>query len=326
MRLGKWSVVAGALATALAVGVVSASADSAPFTRGDAEASFNAGGTDGVAVILHRGVVEGAPAPRGHRLGRHKSHHRLAKHRAASDSTQVVVSRGQPVEIAYAPDLTGVTSDFAASLTNAVQMALEAHPAIRGFPIQLDIVNTPCGDSAADLAAATSIVANPENVGVVGTFCSTADAVALPVFQTADLVTISGSTTNPFLPPLGPSVFNSVAVSDSCCPYVDLSDPWYATVETQPSVLAWRRAYTDEFGAPPVTFADLYYDATSLLIRNLQNISSIDGTGNLVINRPALAESVRHTTKYQGVTCTTTLDQATGYRVNDPLALARCAN
>lgn len=154
---------------------------------------------------------------------------------------------------------------------------------------------------------------------------STADAVQLPIYQIADVVTVSGSTTNPFLPAFGPSVFNSVDVSDSCCPFVDLSEPWYAIVETLPSVLAWRQAYTDEFGTSPVTFADLYYDATSVLIRNLQNVSTIDGSSNLVINRSVLAQAVRDTTKYQGVTCTVTLDPATGYRVNDQAALARCA-
>jgi hypothetical protein len=38
-----------------------------------------------------------------------------------------------------------------------------------------------------------------------------------------------------------------------------------------------------------------------------------------------LAQAVRNTTKYQGVTCTITLDRTTGYRANDPAALARCA-
>jgi len=242
-----------------------------------------------------------------------------------SNSTQVVVPRGQAVQVAFAADLSGLTSGFAASLGNAVQIAVEAHPAVRGFPLQINLVDAPCGDVTADLTAATSVIANAENVAVLGPFCSTADAVALPVFEAADLVTISGSTTNPSLPPVGPDVFNSVAVPDSCCPYVDQFDSWYATVVTLPSDLAWREAYSQELGTAPAAFADLYYDAASLLIRDLQNTSSIDGSGNLVINRAALAQAVRSTTKYQGVTCTVTLDPATGYRINDPIALARCA-
>jgi ABC-type branched-subunit amino acid transport system substrate-binding protein len=271
-----------------------------------------------IAALLALAVALPASANRAHKKHAHM--------RRTSSSTEVVVPRGQPVQVAFAADLTGLTSSFAASLENAVQMAVEAHPAVRGFPIQIDVVNTPCGDATADLAAATSIVANAQNVAVLGPFCSTADAVALPIYQAADLVTISGSTTNPSLPTLGPDVFNSVAVSDSCCPYVDLFDPWYATVTTLPSDLAWRQAYSLEFGTAPMAFAELYYDAASLLIRNLENSSGIDGSGKIVINRGALAQAVRSTTKYQGVTCTITLDPATGYRVNDPTALSRCAD
>lgn len=270
-----------------------------------------------IAALLALAVALPATATTGHK--------RRAHIRSTSSSTQVVVPRGQPVQVVFAADLTGLTSAFAASLGKAVQMAVEAHTAIRGFPIQINVVNTPCGDATADLTAATSIVANAQNVGILGPFCSTADVVALPLFDAADVVTISGSTTNPFLPPLGPHVFNSVDVSDSCCPYVDLSDPWSGIVATLPSDLAWRQAYSLEFGTDPVAFADLYYDATSLLIRNLQSNSNIDGNGTLVINRAALAQAVRNTTKYQGVTCTITLDPSTGYRVNAPTSLARCA-
>ncbi len=270
-----------------------------------------------IAAVLALTVVLPASANRVH-----KKHAHI---RMTSNSTRVVVPRGHPVEVAFAADLTGLTSGFAVSLGNAVQMAVDARPAIRGFPIQINTVDAPCGDSTADLAAATSIVANTQNVAVLGHFCSTGDAVALPVYQTADLVTISGSTTDPSLPLFGPDVFNSVAVPDGCCPYVDQFSPWYDTVVTLPSDLAWRQAYSLQFGTAPTAFADLYYDAAGLLIRDVQSTSSIDGGGNLVINRAALARAVRNTAKYQGVTCTITLDP-TGYRTNDPTALPRCAD
>ena len=270
-----------------------------------------------IAAVLALTVVLPASANRVH-----KKHGHI---RMTSNSTQVVVPRGQPVEVAFAADLTGLTSGFAVSLGNAVKMAVDAHPAIRGFPIQINLVNAPCGDPTADLAAATSIVANTQNVAVLGHFCSTGDAVALPVYQTADLVTISGSTTDPSLPLFGSDVFNSVAVPDGCCPYVDQFSPWYDTVMTLPSDLAWRQAFTAQFGTAPTAFADLYYDAAGLLVRDVQSTSSIDGGGNLVINRAALARAVRNTAKYQGVTSTITLDP-TGYRTNDPTALSRCAD
>jgi len=44
-----------------------------------------------------------------------------------------------------------------------------------------------------------------------------------------------------------------------------------------------------------------------------------------VIDRAALANAVRNTTNYQGVSCTITIDPTTGNRINDQAALAHCA-
>jgi hypothetical protein len=61
-----------------------------------------------------------------------------------SNVIQVVVARGQPIQIALAND---PGSGSAASITNAVQMAVDHHPTVRGFPIQINIINAPtCGD------------------------------------------------------------------------------------------------------------------------------------------------------------------------------------
>jgi hypothetical protein len=70
---------------------------------------------------------------------------------------------------------------------------------------------------------------------------------------------------------IAPTVFNRTVVADG-----DGFDSWYATVSQLPSDLAWQQAYELRFGTGPTAFADLYYDAASLLIRNLQNVSSID--------------------------------------------------
>jgi len=238
----------------------------------------------------------------------------------ASDSTQVVVPRGQAVEIAFADDLTGFASGFGVNLANVVQMAVSAQPSIRGFPIQINLVDTPCGDPTADVAAATTIVANTQNVGVLGQLCSQGFDQVLPIYESADLVTITGSATNDSLPSFAPSVFNRTAVDDG-----DGFDSWYAMVTQLPSDLAWQQMYSLQFGMAPTAFGDLYYDAASLLIRDVQRTSSIDGSGNLVVNRAAVASAVRSTTKFQGVTCTITLDPATGNRIDDPTRLSRCA-
>jgi ABC-type branched-subunit amino acid transport system substrate-binding protein len=238
-------------------------------------------------------------------------------HVLRSNATLVAIPRGQPVQIALAAafDAPG----FEPSIANAVEMAVEAHPAIRGFPIHVNVVSAPCGDAAGDVAAATRITSNLQNVGVLGQFCSSGFDQALPIYQRAGLVTISGSATNDDLPSFAPAVFNRTVVDD------DTFDSWYAAVSQLPSDLAWQQAFRVEFGAAPSAFADLYYDAASLLIRDLQRVSTVDRGDRLIVNRAALAQAVRNTTRFQGVSCTITLDPATGNRLDDPAALSRCA-
>lgn len=228
---------------------------------------------------------------------------------------QVVVTRGNPVEIVF----TAATEfpEFSAEFRNAITLAIEAHPTIRGFPIQVNVVETTCGGDNSGFAA--SIVANEQNTAVLGHLCSAGFASALPVYEAAGVVTISGSATRDDLPSLGPTVFNRTAVRDG-----DGGPDWFAQVAALPSVLAWSQAYEARFGSAPSELAPFYFDAASLLLRRLQQVSRVVD-GNLVIDRAELADAVRTTTKYQGVTCRLTLDPATGNRINDPEALARCA-
>jgi ABC-type branched-subunit amino acid transport system substrate-binding protein len=203
-------------------------------------------------------------------------------------------------------------------------MAIERHPTIRGFAIQVNAFNAPCGDgSAASLAdnaaTARAVVANAQNVAVLGHFCSPEASAWLPVYQAAGVVTINGSTTGVFVPPFGPTVFNGTAVSDPGF------TPWYATVKTLPSDLRWRSRFQARFGSPPTDFADLYYDAANLLLAAIRATARVDHH-NLVIDRASLAANLRDTRGFPGVTCSVTLDPGTGYRVDDAAELARCAH
>lgn len=235
-----------------------------------------------------------------------------ADHPPTSSATQVVVTRGQPLQIALANDRS---LPFGAGIANAVQMAVEAHPSVRGFPVQVRETNAPCGDPASDVAAAQTIVANLQNAAVLGQLCSSGFDQALAVYESAHVVTISGSASAPALPQFGPSIFDRTIVSDPG------SDAWYAAAAQLPGDLAWRHAYTLRFGTAPTDFADLYYDAAGLLIQDVASVATVDG-GSLLVSRAALAHAVRTTVGYQGVTCTVTLDPATGNRVND---LSPCA-
>jgi hypothetical protein len=234
----------------------------------------------------------------------------------ANAATAVVVTRGQPIQIAFVG--SSDFPDFTQSFRNAIQMAIEKNPTIKGFPIKINEFDPSCGDAGANVATANAIVSNPQNAAVIGHICSVGFAPALPIYQKADLVTISGSATGPSLPGLGPNVFNRTAVEDPNF------DAWYATVKALPSDLLFRQDYQSRFGAAPQDFTDLTFDAASLLLDDLANVSKIVN-GNLVIDRAALANAVRNTTNYQGVTCSVTLDPSTGNRVDDLAALTQCA-
>src|SRR5262245_8630366 len=233
----------------------------------------------------------------------------------------VVVPRGQPVQIAFTADTTHVPiiADVSASAEDAIQMAVEQHPAIRGFRVQVNHVETDCfGDNT---SSATAIVSNTQNTAVLGNICSLGMVSALPIYQAAGVVTISGSATGSFRPPLGPTVFNRTAVVSDASG--DAGAIWASQVAPLPSVLEWEQEFEAAFGIAPFLepYPALYFDAASLLLSDLQRVSKIVN-GTLVIDRAALASAVRNTTNFQGVSCTITLDSATGNRINN---LAGCA-
>jgi ABC-type branched-subunit amino acid transport system substrate-binding protein len=208
-----------------------------------------------------------------------------------------------------------IIGEFNESISNAIDMAVADHPSIRGFPIRVNHVESSCvGDNT---VPASQIVENLQNAGVLGNICSDGLESALPIYQTAGVVVISGSATRDTLPLLGPSVFNRTIVRDG-----DGGAAWYDTVSALPRNIEWRADYEAEFGEAPGFLSDTYFDAASLLIKRLQQTSKVVG-GRLVINRAALARAVRETAGFQGVTCSVTFDAA-GNRVNDQAALERC--
>ena len=257
---------------------------------------------------------------------------------AIAATSQVVVPRGKPVQIAIVLDRSdSIGATYYAGVRNAIRMASQLTPAIDGFRIQFnDGFDAPCtGDTALaqGLADAQAVVANTQNVAVLGHFCSfglidatfagpcpsATEASALSTYQSAGVVLINGSTTSPCLPAVGPTVFNATDVPDPG------SDTWYAQITALPVDQLWQLLYRVEFGTAPSPFADTYFDATRLLLTRIQQTAHVVN-GNLVIDRAALASAVRHTTNFPGVTCSVSLDPTTGFRVNDQAALNRCAS
>jgi hypothetical protein len=237
-----------------------------------------------------------------------------------SNAVHVVVPRGRPIEIAFAAD-TGF--DGTPSLGHAIQMAADDHGGVLGFPIRINAVNVPtCGNPPNAVSAATTaayrITANLQNVAVLGQICSPGFAQALPIYQKADMVVVSGSATNTALPATGPTVFNRTVVDDNNF------NGWYPVISQLPVDLAWRLDYTVKFGAPPADFADLYYDAARIVLGDIAGASHVDAKGELVVTRDALATAVRNTTGYPGVTCSVSIDN-NGNRVDDGAEITTCA-
>jgi ABC-type branched-subunit amino acid transport system substrate-binding protein len=302
---------ASVIVAALAPGFQATAADQVVIPRG---------GTVQIAVVLpftgfNAGLGEGAW--NAVQLAVEK-HSRIAvcdgRNRGPED-TQRLRCHGKPRD-----DRSGVAAAVGASFTG-----LEEEDG-QGFVVQLNPFNGPCGpDAGQNVLAASQVVANPQNVAVIGHFCSAGFSAALPVYQAAGVATLSGSATGSLLPSFGPDVFNSVAISDACCPFQDNFGPWYNAVSQLPNDLFWRQhVYQREFGTPPPAFADLYYDAASLLLDKIASIASLTDDGSLVIDRAALAQAVRTTDGFDGVTCDVTLS-SNGFRVNDPVSLAKCA-
>jgi len=240
---------------------------------------------------------------------------------SAGTGSSVVVPRGQPVQIAVVLDRGdgSIGTVLTPSIRNVIQMAVGSRT-VRGFKVQLnDAFDARCGDdqTGANAVTATTVVSNPRNVAVIGHMCSTAfagsspppnaDATALSIYENSGIVTINGSTTGGWLPGVGPNVFNATAVAGD-------NFDWYDQVKALSSDQAWEAAYFSKFGESSGLFADLYFDATKLLLTRLTQASKVVN-GQLVIDRAELASAVRNTTGFCGVTGTINLDPS-GYRTN----------
>lgn len=244
----------------------------------------------------------------------------------ASDGGPVDFPTGRPVELAVVID---PTTDWGQGVLNAVHMAVQGK-SLNGAAFQVDIYDAPCNtgptDVAANVAAAQNVLADSAILAVIGHGCSYAFAGmpaayggngpcptpvspnGLAVYEAAGMPTINGSTTNRCLPGVGPTMFNSTAVADP------RFNAWYAAVQRTPGDQLWRARYAAEFGASPTDYADLYYDATSVLVAAIRS-SARPIVGGISIDRAAIASALRHTSGFPGATCAVDIDPATGYRV-----------
>lgn len=224
---------------------------------------------------------------------------------AMPQNSAVTVPSGEPIEIAIVTDEGWNSIQY---ITATVQMAMDDYGAIKGWSLKHNDYDGGC-DLTSGENAANAVVSNPQNVGVIGSDCSSSTAGALEVLEPAGVVLISHSSTAGNLPELGPTFFNRVVVSDTTFP------EWSVKISRLPSVRAWEANFESTFGHPPGEFSKYAYDATMLLLTHIDAVSTVDGGGNLVIDRAALAAAVRGTSGFTGVSDEITLE-SDGDRVN----------
>lgn len=218
--------------------------------------------------------------------------------RAAPEADAVVIPPGSPIEIAAL-----MTNAFTTTPDHfdAIELAMDDYGLIKGFSLQRNDFLDDCDEfSGANMAG--FITDNAQNVGVIGPICSSASVGAAPVLNDFDVVMISPVNTNPDVYTFGPRVYNRVAVVD---PYFDV---WETMVQRLSTVQAWEARFESIYGRAPDFIAKYVYDATLLLLTRIDQVSQVDGGGNLTLSRRALEAAVRNTFDFAGITGRVALD------------------
>jgi len=115
----------------------------------------------------------------------------------------VEIAPGQPLKIGSIQVISGDSASLGQDQVRAIELAIEDRgPELLGHPIELLSEDGECVAEGGQ-AAAQSLVADPQLVGVIGTSCSGEAVPAAQIFQDAGIVMISGSNTAPYLTKVG---------------------------------------------------------------------------------------------------------------------------
>jgi ABC-type branched-subunit amino acid transport system substrate-binding protein len=222
---------------------------------------------------------------------------------AVADSGQIVLHQPFAIVLAFSGPETGTGSALFTPLQQAAQKAIEDHGPVKGFGVNLVAFDDNCTESGG-AAAAQQIVADDRLVAVLGPVCSSAVRGALPILEQAGVVMISGSATDAGLSPFGPSVFHRTLLDDDQAHALGYPSQIY--IEDDPSVQAWLADFDDWGGGLLETGLNHYtpyqYDAAAILLLALDQSSTLQTDGSLLIDREALRAAVRATSSHPGVT------------------------
>ena len=111
----------------------------------------------------------------------------------------IVVEPGAEVQIRSLNAITGDAAQFGLPIHRSIEIAVDDYGDIHGFSVSSGQGLDDLCSSDGGQAAAQTIVADEQIVGVVGTSCSGAAVAAAPLISEAGIVMISGGNTAPSL-------------------------------------------------------------------------------------------------------------------------------
>ena len=111
----------------------------------------------------------------------------------------VAVEAGDAIQIRSLNAISGDVAFFGLPIERAVVLAIEDYGPIKGFDVDLGTTLDDLCSNDGGQAAAQTIVADEDVIGVIGTSCSGAAVAAAPLITAAGMVLISGGNTSPAL-------------------------------------------------------------------------------------------------------------------------------
>ena len=111
----------------------------------------------------------------------------------------VAVEAGDAIQVRSLNAITGDVAFFGLPIERAVVLAVEDYGQINGFDVDLGTTLDDLCSNDGGQAAAQTVVADEDVIGVIGTSCSGAAVAAAPLVTAAGMVMISGGNTSPAL-------------------------------------------------------------------------------------------------------------------------------
>ena len=119
--------------------------------------------------------------------------------RAETDDEFIVVDEGDQIQVRSLNAISGEPSFLGIPIQRSVEAAIADYGEVRGFEVSMGRGLDDLCSAEGGQAAAQTIVADEQIVGLVGTSCSVAATAAAPLISDAGIVMIAPSNTSPSL-------------------------------------------------------------------------------------------------------------------------------